>query len=173
MALAGPPVDGAFTRGGIRPRWSDLGWALGQPLRRYAAWAAELGAAGAIAAAGMTPFGQASGNAAGGEAQRLEVTAEAAVWLAAVCLLVALLRIHDPLRQSGGWGEAMARARRLARAHPLIVAVSVPVLLVGRSTRRAPPPRASYSNCCNWSRSWRASTSPASPPVCWVGGLIR
>lgn len=115
----------------LRPWWTGLAWTLAQSLRRYAAWAAELLIAGAVAAAALTPFGVLTDGSAGRDGQRLSLTAGAALWLAATALLVALIRRGDPLRQGGGWGDAAHRASRMTRSRPMATIVSVPVLLLG------------------------------------------
>lgn len=127
MGLAGFPDEVGI----LRPWWTGLGWSLAQSLRRCAAWGVELVAAGAVAAAALTPLGLAGAETGSGGAATLSATAGTALWLAAAALVVALLRRTDPLARSSGWGEAVHRGGRLARRHPLLTAAALPVLLLG------------------------------------------
>lgn len=127
MGLAGFPDE----VGPLRPWWTALAWSLAQSLRRCAAWGVELMAAGAFAAAVLTPLGLAGAGPGGMDATASSVTGGTVLWFAASALVVTLLRRGDPLGRSSGWGEAVRRGGRLARRHPLLTAATLPVLVVG------------------------------------------
>jgi hypothetical protein len=110
--------------------WVELTWSLAQSLRRYAAWAAELLAAGAVAAATLTPLEPLLGAQPAADPQ-LGVTAAAALWLAVAAAAVAVLRRHDPIRHAGGWREAGLMLRRAARRHPLATLLAGSAVLLG------------------------------------------
>jgi len=131
VAPASPAVTGHGSENSApeatHPCLAGVGWNLAQSLRRYAAWACELGVAGAVATATLATLGQTLGLAgAGGEG-----SAEALLWLAIGGALVVLVRRHDPLRRGRSWGDAMAGFGRAVRRHRVACAVAVPALTFG------------------------------------------